>query len=541
MAVIRLPFSIELRRATLRLPSGRLFFEELDHTFLPGLTGLIGANGAGKSMLARLLSGALEASSGRVVRHGTLACVAQEVTPGPEDAVATLAGLGPLFAALERMQNGAMLDTDADLLAGHWTLPADFRLALQDCGLPHLAPGDPALSLSGGERMRVALAGAFLSGADGLILDEPSNHLDRAGREWLLASLRRWNGAAIVVSHDRELLEVMDRIVELDTHGLHSYGGNYSHFRSQRDALQAGAEAALDHARKERAAGQRALQRQQDAQLSRSSRNARAAKDANMPKISLGLLRNRAEGFAGREAARRDTARAELDQAVRDAAARITRQQAVAIMLPDTQVAAGKRILELADALPPWPDNAAPLDLALSGPVRLAVTGPNGCGKSTLLRMFAGQIPPRAGTCMTAVPTAWLDQHAHALLPPQMTVLERLRQLDSPLPEGILRSHLALLGLGAAQVQTPSASLSGGERLKAALACALWRRVPAQLLLLDEPTNHLDLASVEALEQALDGYPGALAIASHDARFLDALSITHTLQWEAGRWRLHER
>jgi ATPase subunit of ABC transporter with duplicated ATPase domains len=541
MAIDRLPFSIELRRATLRLPSGRLLFEELSHTFLPGLTGLIGANGAGKSRLAALCSGALEPTSGRIVRHGSLACVTQELAPVPGDTVASLAGLGPIFAALDRLERGEMLEHDAELLDGRWTLAANFRQAMQDCGLPGLGPEAPALPLSGGERMRVALAGAFLSGADGLVLDEPSNHLDRAGRNWLLASLRRWKGAAIVISHDRELLEAMDRIVELDAQGLHGYGGNYSLYRSQRDAQRAGAEAALEHARKERAAGQRELRRQQDAQLSRTSRNARAAKQANMPKIALGLLRNRAEGFAGREAARRDTAHEELDQAVRDAAARCTNQQAVAVMLPDTQVAPGKRVLELEDALPPWPPNALPLNLALSGPVRLALTGPNGCGKSTLLRMFAGQMQPLAGSCRTGVLAAWLDQHAHALLPPQMTVLERLRQLESPVPEGTLRSHLALLGLREAQVHTPSGALSGGERLKAALACALWRRIPAQLLLLDEPTNHLDLASVEALEQALAAYPGALAVASHDARFLDALSITHTLQWEAGRWRLDER
>jgi ATPase subunit of ABC transporter with duplicated ATPase domains len=124
-------------------------------------------------------------------------------------------------------------------------------------------------------------------------------------------------------------------------------------------------------------------------------------------------------------------------------------------------------------------------------------------------------------------------------------VLERLRQLDSPLPEGELRSRLALLGLQAAQVQTPSGRLSGGERLKAALACALWRKQPAQLLLLDEPTNHLDLASVRALEQALQSYTGALAVVSHDARFLDQLGLTHQLapapHRQNGFWELTEK
>lgn len=535
-----MPVSIELRHAALRLPSGRLLFEDLNFTFHQGLTGLVGPNGAGKSMLAQVLAGDIAPTSGTVQRQGSVLRVAQELKPAPQDTVAALAGLAPLFAALARVEGGAMADGDLELLDGHWALPAAFAQALLAAGLPALEAHSPAAPLSGGERMRVALAGAFLSGADMLILDEPSNHLDAGGRAWLAENLRQWRGAAIVVSHDRALLAQMERIVELDEQGLHAYGGNYSLYRAQRDGEQAGALAALEHARKERDAGLRELRRQHDAQLARASRGAKAGKEANMPKIALGMMRNRAEGFAGRDAARRDAARAQLGDAVRSAAARVAPEPPRALMMPETTVPAGRRVFGLDAAVPPWPANAPALDLVLAGPLRLAISGPNGCGKSTLLRMLAGELAPRSGSCRCDVPHAWLDQHASALLPPGRTVLERLRELDSPLPEGVLRSHLALLGLTAAQVQTPVEALSGGERLKAALACALWRAQAAQLLLLDEPTNHLDLASTEALEQALADYPGAMAVISHDPRFLAALSPTHTLQWTGAGWQLAE-
>ena len=535
-----MPVSIELRHAALRLLSGRLLFEDLNFTFHHGLTGLVGPNGAGKSMLARLLAGEIAPTSGTIQRQGRVLRVAQELSPAPQDTVAALAGLAPLFAALARVENGTMADGDLELLDGHWALPAAFAQALRDAGLPALDAHSPAAPLSGGERMRVALAGAFLSGADMLILDEPSNHLDASGRLWLAESLRQWRGAAIIVSHDRALLEEMARIVELDAQGLHAYGGNYSLYRVQRDGEQAGALAALEHARKERDAGLRELRRQHDAQLARASRGAKAGREANMPKSVLGMMRNRAEGFAGRDAARRDAAREQLGDAVRTAAARVAPEPPRALMMPETAVPAGRRVFELGAAVPPWPAGAPALDLVLAGPVRLAVSGPNGCGKSTLLRMLAGELAPRSGSSRCDVPHAWLDQHASALLPPGRTVLERLRELDSPLPEGVLRSHLALLGLTAAQVQTPCEALSGGERLKAALACALWRAHAAQLLLLDEPTNHLDLASTEALEQALASYPGAMAVVSHDPHFLAALSPTHTLQWTGARWQLDE-
>ena len=171
------------------------------------------------------------------------------------------------------------------------------------------------------------------------------------------------------------------------------------------------------------------------------------------------------------------------------------------------------------------------------GPVRVAVRGPNGCGKSTLLKLLAGQWQPLSGECHVHVPIAYIDQRL-ALLDDRRSVVEQLNLLDTPLVEAELRTRLALLQLDAQRVTQPTAHLSGGERLKAAMAIALWRETPAQLLLLDEPTNHLDLESVIAFEQALQGFTGAMVVVSHDEAFVQAIKPTHLLTWAIEGWRL---
>ncbi|MDF0500254.1 ATP-binding cassette domain-containing protein, partial [Burkholderia cenocepacia] len=221
-----------------------------------------------------------------------------------------------------------------------------------------------------------------------------------------------------------------------------------------------------------------------------------------------------------------------------EAAARVEADAPVLVSLPGTEVSARRQLFTLERAQLPWrvAGDADAITWSASGPVRIALTGPNGCGKSTLLRMLAGELAPRSGICTTHVSAAYLDQRL-ALLDAERSIVEQLGLLDTPLAEGDLRSRLALLQLDATRATQPARQLSGGERLKAALACALWRGTPAQLLLLDEPTNHLDLESVRAIEAALAGFPGAIVVASHDAAFLAALEPTHTMQWQRDGWR----
>lgn len=526
--------SFQLHGVQWHLPDGRPLWQEPLHLSIGcERLGLVGRNGVGKSVLAHILAGR-SPSVGTVLRCGRVHLVAPPLLPHDKRSVGEAMGLGPVFEAVQRLSAGLATPDDLVLADGHWDLHARVAQALAEAGLPGLQPAAAMASLSGGERMRVALAGAMAADAHSIILDEPSNHLDAEARAWLQGWLQAAQRTVVVVSHDRQLLRCVDRTAELSPRGLALYGGNYTLYRAQRDGDESAAQAALQHARAQRDAALARQRRDQEARQRRQARGRRMARTANLPAMTINVLRETAEATAARDAQRDADKRRSLDSAVRAAADRAAQPPAIFLALPASRVAADKPVLELQGLRLPHVGSSIN-DTALVGPVRVAVTGPNGCGKSTLLRVIAGALAPQHGSATTLVRTAALDQDGGDALPPDSSLLDCLRALDCPLPGSALRTRLARLRLDAARVVLPMGLLSAGERLKAALACALWRKEPARLLLLDEPTNHLDLDTTLVLQRALQGFEGALIVASHDVEFIDALRPTHRWEWRDGR------
>ncbi len=521
------PF-LTLDRVSLSLPDGRILFSDLDLHLDGRPTGLVGRNGVGKSVLARLLAGEIAPSSGKRSASGRVHYLPQQVRVSAGATVASLAGVDAWLDALVRIEAGSTDVRDFDALGDRWDIRQRLAQVLAEQGLPDLAPERAATMLSGGEAMRVALAGAFLSEADVLILDEPSNHLDVLQRQRLQAQLAQWPNGLLVISHDRRLLDTVVRIEELSPRGLRTYGGNYRFYADSKtdERQQAQRELAQAKAAVQRQA--RALHEQQERQQRRQARGNRDARDANLPPILLGLRKSRSEESAGRFAIRQQVVREQLVDQLRHAAGK--QESAVELALFAPQTAAGDSVALRMDevVLPFVPATGHGIDLIVTGRQRIGVAGPNGSGKSTLLRVMAGQVAPLAGRCRAQVPVAWLDQRL-AGLDAEASVLAQLRDANPGEDEATLRTRLALLGLEAGHIEGPSGRLSGGERLKAALACVLYAAEPAGLLLLDEPGNHLDLDGLEALERMLRQYRGALVIVSHDDALLERLDLTHRL------------
>ncbi|MGB3392562.1 MAG: ABC-F family ATP-binding cassette domain-containing protein [Stenotrophomonas sp.] len=530
------PF-LTLESVSWQLPDGGLLFSDLDETFDARPTGLVGRNGVGKSVLARLLAGRLQPAHGRCLRSGPVAYLPQQIDVAPTDSVADLAGLGDALAALQRIEAGSSDVADFEALGERWQLREQLQAELERMELAGIPADTPARQLSGGQRMRVALAGAFLSEADFLILDEPSNHLDAHGRRLLREQLHRWPRGLLVVSHDRELLGDMQRIVELSSLGLRSHGGNHDFYAARSAEEKALTAQALQQRRHERRQGEQALRGQREKLERRTARGNRQAAGSNQAPILLGGQKQRAQASAGKAHLQQQAQREQLGERVRLAAAQVEAPAPVVLLPATFTAAAPERIAWLDKVVLPFVEGPlAEIDLLLRRGERLALTGRNGSGKSVLLKVLAGRLQPLHGTLEVSAPHAWLDQHL-ALPVPRTTAMAQLLQANPSTAEAELRTRLALLGLDAERVRQPVETLSGGERMKLALACALYAQPPAQLLLLDEPANHLDLEAMQAVETLLRGWPGALLVAAHDEAFLRGIGITGRLHADANGWR----
>jgi ATPase subunit of ABC transporter with duplicated ATPase domains len=492
-------------------------------------TGLVGANGGGKTTLARILAGDLAPTTGTVRRYGSIAYLPQNFTPLGSQSVAAALGIAEKLAALARLTDGSGSDHDLAIVEDDWTVEARATAILDRFGLGHITLDRELDTLSGGETTRVVLAALLLQRPDLLLLDEPTNNLDRAARQALYAAVRDWPGGLCVISHDRELLRLMDRMVELSPHGLRLYGGNFDAYAEQRATEEAAAAHDLTEAAKSFRKVRREAQATRERQEKRSSQGKKRTDKIGMPKSMLDKMRNTSEATTARLRTTLDTKVGNARTALDDARARVDDRPRLDIDLTPVEVPSGKTILDLDGVTFAYP-NQRPLftnlSLRLVGPERVAILGGNGSGKTTLLRLIQGQLQPLAGVVTRGVERiGYLDQQV-SLLRGDWSVLDNFRAWAPQLSETVCRLTLARFLFRTDAVHRRADTLSGGERLRAALACVLTGVAPPHLLLLDEPTNHLDLDSLANLEQALRLYTGALLIVSHDRTFLDAVGVT---------------
>ena len=570
-------------------PSQPPLFADLSTVFSAPLTGLIGDNGCGKTTLMRLILGDLTPDSGSLAVPERMAYLPQDLGLDREQTLAELCGISEILRALQAVESGEYSPELYEMIGDNWDVEERILAALATYGFTPAALVDrdnpeairalftrDMRSFSGGEAVIAALASLMVSDPEFILLDEPTNNLDSAAKAQLFTALEALPCPALIISHDRDLLERVNVIAELhaDRQGLahlRIFEGNYSTYRQALDTEQQAAQRRVSEAKNRvRSAHREWVQAQEII-----SRNMSRVWKDDQPDTILDLAKDASRQAAAKLRGLRVGKQEQAQEAYQNAQDQVRIQEKIYAELSQQPLPAGRKVLELSrvdsaragshgtnpqqvsretftvqqpakvDSLyfsPAEANNESqqgtpaerPEHLILSGPEHLRITGANGSGKTTLLEAIAhageadylSPVQPayRVDYCIEG---AYIPQRI--TLDPELTLLQSVQQANPGVSEQHLRDQLARLLFRRESVHHKTGELSGGERFRAAVAQVLLADPVPQLLMLDEPTNNLDISSVDWLVQALEAYTGALIVVSHDEDFCRRIRIDRTL------------
>ncbi|WP_133640401.1 ABC-F family ATP-binding cassette domain-containing protein [Sphingobacterium paludis] len=492
---------------------------------------LIGDNGTGKSTLLRLIAGQISPAAGEVSTDGSIFFVPQLYGQFDTHTVAEVLGFSEKLNAYYAILDGKVDLANYVILDDDWDVEERCLRALAHWGLPAVALTTFLGDLSGGEKVKVFLAAAWLYRPDLLLLDEPSNHLDAAGQQMLYQFIKEMNCAMLIVSHDRQLLQLFDSVLELTPSGIISFSGSYTLYKEQKDlandALQQKIASQEKEVRKAKDKQRDTLERQQRA----DARGKKKQEQAGVARIMMNTLRNSAENSTSKirsiHTERMEGLRKELTD-LRGARPAASTMRFTYAEKPIKL--SGKVLLDLAQAniriqsKNLW---SAALSFQLKAGERVAIQGANGSGKTTFAQIAVGYMQPTEGVVKRYWHQAFYIDQDYSLLDNDLSVYEQAQQAnDGGFLEHQVKTKLDQFLFSADCWTKRCSMLSGGERMRLALCCLSLRKEVPDLLILDEPTNNLDIQNIEILTHAIAEYPGTLLVISHDQQFLDELHIT---------------
>lgn len=512
---------------TFAWPDGTGVFDDFHLAVGAGRTGLIGLNGCGKSTLLRLIAGELTPTSGHITTAGGIGILPQDLGLDTALPVDEVLGVAATRAALHTIEAGEAGEEHFAAVGDDWDVEERALAVLDQLGLAGVGLDRTIGELSGGECVLLGLAALLLARPSVLLLDEPTNNLDLRARARLYDAVDAWTGVLVVVSHDRELLERVDRIADLRDGAVTWYGGSLSAYE---EALAVEQDAAERMVRVAEADVRRQKRELADAhvKLDRRKRYGQKMWDTKRePKAVMGQRKQTAQESAGKHRIMHSERLAGAEERLDEAVGAVRDDETIRIELPHTRVHPGRGVLVLRD-LELAHGVRVPGEWDLRGPDRIALIGRNGAGKTTLLRTIAGDLDPVSGEAAAQVPVGFLPQRLD-VLDDALSLVENVARVAPGTTANGIRARLAHFLFKGARADRAAGTLSGGERLRATLAALLLSEPAPRLLMLDEPTNNLDLSGVRRLASALEAYEGALIVAGHDLPFLRSLGITRWL------------
>lgn len=505
--------------------NGDTLFEHLTFSMNTKRVGMVGRNGAGKSILASIISGQTEPSSGSISKSHSCATYHQQAVSFGEQNIAEFTGQATLLEALTKIESGDVSEHWFDVVGDNWDAEIQLKRALSELNLP-CDPFMDCNQLSGGQQARLQLWQLFSGDHELLILDEPSNHLDRKAKQWLKQSMHEFDGHILLISHDRALLREMDEIWELSSLGLRVYGGNYDDYHARKQAETQALDRQLSQVVKQTKHLEIQQQKNREKAEQRAAQGNKTRKDGSQPKMLLDGMKESAEDSVSNRNKNMSLRRNLLDQ----------KQQALSSQLEQIKPQKfhlssgsqqGHQVMNLEQAVLPFGTQTA-IFLQVRGNEKIHLTGNNGCGKSTLLWVVRGTQSLKQGKLNLNCPVFYLDQH-FSLVDEQSSLIENLMGACEGLIESDARTLLAGIGFRRDRVFKKAGTLSGGEKMKLAMLIVS-HQANQPLLLLDEPDNHLDLESKRLLAEALSHHQGGFLLVSHDEDFAMEAGVQRTLE-----------
>lgn len=516
-------------------PTGDVLFDDIQLTLHKNeKVALIGNNGSGKSTLLKLIAGQIPLQSGLLKKESEPYYIPQVVGQFDNLTLAQALNIDEKLRAFHAILSGEASEENLEILNDDWTIEDRCREALEYWKLDELDLNQSMKSLSGGQKTKVFLAGILIHQPELVLMDEPSNHLDSASRQLLFDFITSTSKTLLIVSHDRKLLNLLDKICVLDQRGITVYGGNYEFYREQRNieqkALSQEVSSMEKTLRKAKEKERETMERQQKL----DSRGKKKQEKAGVPTIMLNTLRNNAEKSTSK-----------LKNAHADKIGGISKDlQELRRSLPDLDkmkfgfdsshlhhgkvlVKADKLNYVYSDQLL-WKENRS---FQINSGERIAIKGANGSGKTTLIRLILGNIEPSEGTVFRAVnQSVYIDQD-YSLINNELNVYQQASEFNqTALLEHEIKTRLNYFLFDKNDWDKPCSVLSGGERMRLILCCLTLGVKSPDLIVLDEPTNNLDLESIEILTSAIQQYQGTLLVVSHDELFLEQINIQRVLQ-----------
>ncbi|MBX9703021.1 MAG: ATP-binding cassette domain-containing protein, partial [Silvanigrellaceae bacterium] len=391
--------------------------------------------------------------------------------------------------------------------------------------------------LSGGQILKVYLCKFELGNYDFIILDEPTNNLDLSTRKYVYELIENWKKGLIVISHDKKLLNLMDSIYALSKNNIKIYSGNYDFYVQQKsieeNAVQEKYKTSGIVLKEQKHKRNEVLERQEKLSI----RGAKNSENSGLPRITLGLRKMASEQTRGQIKDKHDALLEEAEKNFNAAKAALPLKHKIHIDLSFTCVPSHKKMISCLNINYFYPNSyprylwEKPISFEVYGPERIALTGKNGTGKSTLLSMLMQQIKPTQGKVFVgSKKIAFLDQKI-SILKNEKNILENLKEISVKTEEE-LKNLLGRFLFYGNDSHKQAGSLSGGERMRAGLACLLSQEQAPQILILDEPTNNLDIDSLDILIGTINNFKGTLLVVSHDESFLQEINITRILNLE---------